>query len=663
MISFLKKGSGMIKHRGRFFIALFTILSMRVIVLNAVPYCAFRSQSSNSARELVGWAHEVNRFNDGLCEDYGTVAATFEYSRSFNASGLARGLIGADCLTGGLDCLTDCNEPTITISGSRVENRGEKDWLADYFGLPTDYKSTVTLNPSIKTYLVDFAGYWGLDSWRKGLYFRFHAPVVHTRWNLDYKEGVEAQGVASYDVGYFSPNLLTRNTLNDDFHSYVTGCEVPNLGRAGLSNEINPRYPNAPIVRFEPLACSKWAGACDRVEKTALSEITLAFGWNFWQCDDYHAGLNIRAALPTGTRPNCELFFEPVVGNGHHWELGVGFTGHYTFWRGCNDDSSMGFYLDANLTHLFRDRQCRVFDLKGKCNSRYMLAAKLGQPVENLFAPDNAPSAQFQNVYTPVANITKAWVDVSVGIQADITLMFNYNKCNWNVDFGYNFWSRSCEKLRFDACGECQNPLINNHQWVLKGDSYMYAYDVNVELSSLSSSQSNATLFKGTNNFVGPDINPTSNPVAGINGIGPSRNPGVDNVQPAYRNGPQDEALLDLSVGSEGDLQTHTSFDPVFLAPHDLDVCGARTKGTSNKLFVFASYTWEDSCGCYIPYLGLGGSAEWGTRSSGCVITPNAVNTCCDSNDCKGCGSSGNGCAKCALSQWALWIKTGVSFD
>ena len=377
--------------------------------------------------------------------------------------------------------------------------------------------------------------------------------------------------------------------------------------------------------------------------------------------------------MPTGTRPDCKLFFEPIVGNGHHWELGVGFTGHYTFWRGCNDDSSLGVYLDANFTHLFKDRQCRVFDLKNRCNSRYMLALKLGDPVENLFAPENPPSSQFQHVYTPVANITKTFVDVSVAIQADVTLMFNYSKCNWGVDFGYNFWGRSCEKLRFDACDDCHNPLINNRRWALKGDAFVYG-EVNTAPKEvpLSPSQSKATLFKGTNNFVGPDVNPTTNSAAGINGISPALNPGVDNVQVATRVPTAGTpgactfttCLYGVHSGTASDNPMHTSLDPIFITPEDIDICAARTKGTSHKLFAYVGYTWEDNCGCYIPYFGVGGSAEWGNRNSCCPTDcDNVVESCSSDNECSPCGSDNDGCSKCALSQWALWLKAGVSFD
>ena len=73
--------------------------------------------------------------------------------------------------------------------------------------------------------------------------------------------------------------------------------------------------------------------------------------------------------------------FDAVVGNGKHWELGGGLTAHYTFWRDDSENKTFGFYLDANITTLFKAREQRTFDLKGKPNSRYLLAAQFGNNV------------------------------------------------------------------------------------------------------------------------------------------------------------------------------------------------------------------------------------------------------------------------------------------
>jgi hypothetical protein len=41
----------------------------------------------------------------------------------------------------------------------------EIDWLADYFGLPCDYQSTVSFKPSISNVILDYSFYLGLYSW------------------------------------------------------------------------------------------------------------------------------------------------------------------------------------------------------------------------------------------------------------------------------------------------------------------------------------------------------------------------------------------------------------------------------------------------------------------------------------------------------------------
>ncbi len=95
-------------------------------------------------------------------------------------------------------------------------------------------------------------------------------------------------------------------------------------------------------------------------------------GYNAWLEHDSHLGFEVRAAIPTGTLPTGEFLFEPVVGNGHHWELGAGFSGHILFWEDDDTDGTFGFYADANITHLFKNSQCRVFDLCNRTDSRYM---------------------------------------------------------------------------------------------------------------------------------------------------------------------------------------------------------------------------------------------------------------------------------------------------
>jgi hypothetical protein len=317
----------------------------------------------------------------------------------------------------------------------------------------------------------------------------------------------------------------------------------------------------------------------DRQTKTALAEIQMVLGYNFFQCDNYHFGLNFRVYAPTGNRPNGELLFQPIVGNGKHWEVGGGLTTHYTFWQSECGDRSFGFYCDANFTHLCRAHQRRSFDLKCKPNSRYMLAEEMGSKVIDLFASPNpgvqsnaiAPSQQFKSLFVPVANLTTLKVNVSSSVQADIVALFNYYHNGLSIDVGYNFWARTCEKIKLRC--DCIN-RFQTDSWALKGDSHVIGFDVAqnraIPLSATQTGAANnnggATINSGTNNFIGP--NPDA---GGINGIRPTRNPGVDN--PAFAQTTADNSgdeIVDRSNATG--LQIETSLDPVLFDIKDANV-------------------------------------------------------------------------------------------
>src|SRR5205814_7832438 len=110
--------------------------------------------------------------------------------------------------------------------------------------------------------------------------------------------------------------------------------------------------------------------------KTGFAELRGEFGWN-WLRERYRFGFNIQAAAQTVTRPKEEVVLEPEIGNGKHWELGVGIKSLWSMWRSEDEEKHFDFIVEADITHLFKAKQRRTFDLIGKPNSRYMLAEKL----------------------------------------------------------------------------------------------------------------------------------------------------------------------------------------------------------------------------------------------------------------------------------------------
>ncbi len=206
-----------------------------------------------------------------------------------------------------------------------------------------------------------------------------------------------------------------------------------------------------------------------------------------------------------------------------------------------------------------------------------MLVEKLGTPVidglvgSELCQPTvpvadtTAPSAQFQGVFAPLANVTTLDVDVKVSVNADIVFWFNRTCGPWSWDIGYNFWGRSCEKINIDC--ECPQEFQEN-TWAFKGEAHVYVFasgnqvgnDLRVgDPVALSATMSEATIFSATND---------------------ANNNNIDHPQCAYAGQAVKVALNNARVGG---TNTRTSIDPVFIKQEDINFAG--TQGISNKIF------------------------------------------------------------------------------
>ncbi len=615
---------------------------------NVAPYYSIRSQSSNTALHYAGLTGHIHLFD--MEKMHGTFAVTPAYFQSFRPDAITKCLFGTTALGGGTTGNQCCD--TINISGSLAEGltgtppnqtinaRPAHHLLADYFFLPTDFKSTVKFSPKVQNFLLDLDLYVGLDEWRSGLYFRAHAPINWTKWDLNCCETVSAKGTRAHQEGYFRGVPVDRSDLLKDFTEYLSGKSISVSG-----------------IHFEGLRCSKCPN-CDTT-KTGVADLRLYFGYNFANNEDYHFGLNIQTALPTGNAPDGEFLLEPIIGNGNHWELGAGANGHAIFWRSEDEEKQFGFYADLNLTHLFKTRQKRCFDLKCKELSRFMLAAKhrtsnikfnLQQENGSTTTGATKSTAQFFDAFAPVANLTHSSVDVSVGIQADLSAFFNYTSGGFGWDIGYNFFGRSCEKIRCDC--KCPPRLQTEaNTWTLKGDAHVVGFsDSDAGFGegnpvNLAVSQCGATIFTGLNRTSGTRLFGDSS--------SSSTNPRIDNPQlaEASMDVPNATNLFD-STSLSNRSQTRTSIQVKFLSEGDIDYCGAETKIRTHKIFTHLGYNWMDKKD-WIPYIGVGASAEFGNSDD-----------CCDT-DCCPTVSGDTCCPKCndcSMSQWGIWVKGGVSF-
>lgn len=585
----------------------------------------YRSQSSYAPRELIGITQYINQDTPDF---YAVFASTLAYTRSVNPNAIADTLFDDDLRTPTLSALD--------ITGSGIAGRDTtKNWLADYFGLARDFNSTIKFDPLISNCLVDFYWYLGCNNLIRGLYATVHAPIVYTKWDLNYFEAINKLGTANQPPGYFSNIVITddigvkRTDLLDSFADFAFYSRVPNLGDT---------------VTFKPLCVSKMVPKEYRCykTKTALADIQATIGWNYLLERWCHSGIGLRIIAPTGIEQHTEFIFSPIVGNDKHWEIGAQWWGHYTFCVSEDEQKQWMIYGLANITHPLSNNQSRIFDLKCKKNSRWMLAQKMTSLVtplqatsqEDTITPTDlvTPSAQFANVFTPVAQLTQRNVKVDYAIQFDGVVMFSYlhQHKHFNIDFGYNFWYKSAEQITPLACN---NSCLTQNLWALKGDSYIYGFtsDLNPNIAenapiALSATENKATIHTGTNNFVSTDIN-----MGGINGIRPTRNPGIDNPLFAVATTTGQTTPVNDRTTTAAGQQIYTSYNPTFITEDQIDYCGNRS-GMSNGIFVHFSHLWPDTtCAIYTPYLGAGIALDFGS-------------------------------GQYAVSQWQIWLKGGFYF-
>lgn len=383
--------------------------------LRGHTFLAPRSDSVNAARELTLWHRYINQY----CQNwYGAFSVTPEYKHSFRPNRLAEYFFGVDQLV---------------VAGSQVPNRTPGiDFLADYFGLSPSFESVINMDPQIRTGLIDFDFYLGYQDY----YFRVHVPYVWTRWTYELNEVITpANPTTDYPAGYMGIGPVTPPAAS--FTQAIQG----NLTWGQVTQPLNFGKIN------NPKGISGFA------------EAQLALGWNFINTPLAHVGLNLRGSIPAGTRSKAIYLFEPIIGNGHHAEIGVGFTSHAVLWE-KDGLQNISIFCDVNLTHLFASRQRRSFDLINPADPQNV--HYLGFASRYILAKEFDELGNYTGKSLPVIDITTLECDVSAAIQMDFALMASYECGPYTADLGYNAWFRSREMIS-------NREQIQNNRYALKG--------------------------------------------------------------------------------------------------------------------------------------------------------------------------------------------------
>lgn len=480
-----------------------------VFALNGKTIMVPRSSSCNAARDLVGSHQFMYRYDRNNL--YGNLSITPEYARSYNTGRIAQYFFGFESLT---------------ISGSEVEGRGENDILADYFGLSPKFASVVLPRPSMKYTLVTFDWFLGFQDF----YFRVVVPVGSTTWQVCLDETILNNGTAVP----FPPYYMDEGAVPAAASSFNQAMQGVTYGQVQ-----------------EPLEFGYINGA---QHQTGASDLILMLGWLVVNHKDSHVGFHLRAAAPTGNKPDPRYFFTPILGNGHFWELGLGFTSKVLIWE-VDDEQSVHLHVDMNGTYFFNDHQRRSFDLIthnnlcsdtiNKFGSRYILSKTFDE------------NGNYTGLSIPTINATTLDCKVNANVQFDIVVMFAYQRPHFGFDIGYDGWIKSRENVKLDNC--C--------------------------------APSRSIGLKGIQNVVSCcpiSLSPITESTATLHGT----------------------ELINQGLVADPN-------SPVFVTAGDIDVSSAATSSQMvHKIFGHFNYMW-DPCVNITPYIGIGGEVEFeGIRPS-----------------------------------------------
>lgn len=609
-----------------------------------------RSVNDNLARRLE--EHYGHRF-DADCFN-GGATLILEYQRSFKGDRLAECLFGG---TNTLNFIGSDNLPTATICGRTL--------IGDNFGISPFARTSVSFKPRIDNINLDFNFYFGFDEWCNGVFFQLRTPLVHSRWRLEPTcngtcvENTGCSNGSGCSTGCsnnFSNNCSTsgcfNNCSNGSFSNCNASCDV--LSSCTLVTTPFPAGCVAPISSGTIGTAADIATAlsgdftfgqmqtpwqwgrfkfCTQ-DDTKLSDIDLILGYDFWECEDYHVGLFIRAVAPTGTRiDSCwaRNFFSPVIGNGRHWELGGGLTAHAELWN-CNDDHVITAYLEGNVTHMFRNCQVRSFDfLNNGCFSRYMLLKE--------FVTSTAGVTTYNNALINAINFTTRRANVSIDVKGEATLKFVYRHCGWSLGVGYDIYGRSRENVCIKT--GFLDDALTGRRFGIKGCSPVQAqcYTIAAGTSGILTLTTPTTLVSTESNATISSCGPVDNGVllltpAGAETTGsvcfntcaplPTIVSGETTLTTALANGAQ---IAQNSLVSGANAPVLLSGDPSELSA----ASGAMPRQLTHKIYGTIEKEWSD-CD-WTPYIGIGGEGEFAAHQ-----------------DC------------CSIQQWGVWIKGGISY-
>lgn len=378
------------------------ILLAARIAFFAFPLCFYKAHAIYTNKTmLIPRPHEFflphehtlfHRLHNNLSEEMHKVGlqATPFFSHSQNASSLEQYFmfLGKNSLSIGRD--------------SDIDNRYLKfDELS-----PEHLTGSIRLFPKTLSYGMRLDLLKQLTRYIKHATLHISSYIVHTSINPGLH--VENEIISSEDnksiADYFRGEPMVQETDGD---------EIRNLQ--------------------EPLKKGKIDG---RQKKTGLADIHVRFSYNVIRKKHARTWINALLLIPTTRGSQATYLFEPRIGTGGHFALGVGINGRYRLLSvGSSGRHELLLVYDARYYYLFKSHEVRILGLKKQDGTtlnwgHYLLLGLKENPL-----------------IIPAANVLAQNVLVHPQSHVEALLQLSYVNRGFTLGIGYNFWIKQSEHI------------------------------------------------------------------------------------------------------------------------------------------------------------------------------------------------------------------------
>lgn len=298
------------------------------------------------------------------------------------------------------------HEKNVISIGSEVTDFQSRNLI---FTQNPTLKGELELRPCRKMRGVLFNYFHHLKDLSSKLFFSFSLPVIHVTRRMNARvcnEVKQTVGNKQYGIlDYFSGMLWQPEKQAHLYYAKILPCR--SQGRTDFGD-------------IEASVSYQATGGSNPLNKG----------------DRYYVRSSLGLVLPASNKPKGEYLFDMVTGNGKHWGFKVGAEAMAILYRDRKTKLSVTY--SAALKYFLKNTQCRTLSFRSDdIDSRRSWAHYYG------FLGEQGKRGVF-----PGANVLTRDVRVTPGTVFDFIVNYNLFRHNWLCSFGYNFFSRSEERVK-----------------------------------------------------------------------------------------------------------------------------------------------------------------------------------------------------------------------